>query len=212
MVKITPQLVAGATVASLAGAGVAYAVYFDYKRRNDPAFRRQILRERRKVERASQQATAQERVAQTQRLAQAVRQIVRERLPTSLEEREAHFLEQVASGEALAARGPDFYVPATIHFFRAMQVYPNPEELMMIYSRTQPQEVVLMIVEALRLSVSGNSGPSGGAILEEIDTDSTPAGNTSGSRATARDDEEGSGPNSQASSGTGSYVDVQRPS
>lgn len=83
---------------------------------------------------------------------------------------------------------------------------------MMIYSRTQPQEVVLMIVEALRLSVSGNSGPSGGAILEEIDTDSTPAGNTSGSRATARDDEEGSGPNSQASSGTGSYVDVQRPS
>lgn len=66
------------------------------------------VRERRKVERASQQATAQERVAQTQRLAQAVRQIVRERLPTSLEEREAHFLEQVASGEALAARGKSF--------------------------------------------------------------------------------------------------------
>jgi len=42
MVKITPQLVIGASVATVATAGVAYAVYFDYRRRNDPAFRKRL--------------------------------------------------------------------------------------------------------------------------------------------------------------------------
>lgn len=42
MVKVTPQLIIGASLASAATAGLAYAIYFDYKRRNDPEFRRAL--------------------------------------------------------------------------------------------------------------------------------------------------------------------------
>ena len=45
----------------------------------------------------------------------------------------------------------------------------------MIYSKTQPEEVVNLLMDAVKYSMtlSGPSGPSGAAILEEIDSDST---------------------------------------
>ena len=93
-------------------------------------------------------------------------------------------------------------------FFKGLQVYPQPQvrhflddisddtdpralqELLVIYSKTQPAEVVQLLMDALKLSISegdslspsdsspsrreaaGGSQSSGAAVLEEIDTDS----------------------------------------
>lgn len=54
-----------------------------------------------------------------------------EQLPSSPEQQEAFFQEQVAMGEALATKGPDAFVASAMHFFRALKVYPNPVELIM---------------------------------------------------------------------------------
>lgn len=39
---VTAAKVAAATVGVLSAAGVSYALYFDYKRRNDPVFRKKL--------------------------------------------------------------------------------------------------------------------------------------------------------------------------
>jgi import receptor subunit TOM20 len=83
--------------------------------------------------------------------------------PVSPEQQEAYFQEQVAEGEKLASQGesgadrrayvcarvtsadssfsgPDLYVEAATHFYRALRVYPQPVELLMseLIERSSP--------------------------------------------------------------------------
>merc|ERR1712093_663672 len=135
---------------TVAASGLAYAVYFDYMRRNNVEFRRNLLKEQKKVAKQAHVEASKGKEATADALKNAVRQMKSEPVPTNVEEREAYFLEQVAIGEALAAKGPAFYVPAAISFFKGLQVYPQPQELLMIYSKTQPAEVVQLLMDALR--------------------------------------------------------------
>lgn len=63
------------------------------------------VKEQRRLAKQSQAAASREQVAQADSLRAAVRQMKNERVPTNVEEREQYFLEQVAIGEALAAKG-----------------------------------------------------------------------------------------------------------
>ena len=105
MVKLTPGLIIGGIATTAAVGLVGYAAWFDYERRNNPEFRRKLLREQRKEAKASINAAKQAQAGQSDALRSAVRQMKNERPPASVEEREAYFLEQVAIGEALAAKG-----------------------------------------------------------------------------------------------------------
>lgn len=68
-------------------------------------FRRNLLKERRRVEKVQSAQASQARASQGEALKNAVRDMRDERTPQSVEEREAYFLEHVAMGEALAAQG-----------------------------------------------------------------------------------------------------------
>jgi hypothetical protein len=86
----------------------------------------------------------------------------------------------------------------------------------MIYSKTQPAEVVQLLMEALKLSISEDSSSSGAggargqgqmrsnAILEEIDTDSQES-------AAAEKGNDQQAASSSSSPGAKSYVDVDYP-
>ena len=50
-------------------------------------------------------------------------------------------MENVQIGETLVPLGPSQYLPAAIAFFKAIKVYPNPVELIMIYQKTVPEPV-----------------------------------------------------------------------
>lgn len=81
----------------------AYAVYFDHARRSKPEFRRQLRRnERQQARRQKEHAEAE-----TQNKRQTIKQVVDEAkdegFPTSVEEKEAYFLDQVTIGEQLGA-------------------------------------------------------------------------------------------------------------
>ncbi|KAG5439358.1 hypothetical protein PCK2_000807, partial [Pneumocystis canis] len=86
----------------------SYALHFDYKRRNNAAFRRKLSkhlgRERKKLSQA-QKAEAQQ---QEEVLAQAIRKAYHEvqncTLPHLVEEREQFFMQEVAKGEGLYAQ------------------------------------------------------------------------------------------------------------
>lgn len=82
---------------------VAYAVYFDYRRRSQAEFRRDLRRnERRQVRAEKEEAEASTR-AQRDAIKAQVDEAKEEGFPTGVEEREAYFNEQVMSGEMLSS-------------------------------------------------------------------------------------------------------------
>ncbi|EGG12551.1 mitochondrial import receptor subunit [Melampsora larici-populina 98AG31] len=185
---------------SVLTAGISYCFYFDYKRRNDPAFRKKLLKEQRKLSKQKQTSNKNASREAEEMLAAAVAAVNAEPLPTTIEGKENYFMEQVGMGEMLAGRLPQGAVPAAISFFKAYKVYPSPQELMMIYQRTMPPEVFGIVVEMIKLDVnqtirssqasssgaSRRSAPSGEALIEEITGEeaaaSKPASQTSSNK------------------------------
>lgn len=132
----------------------AYAAYFDYKRRHDANFRQSLKREKRlhaKAQRAQQNAANE---SQRERLRQAVRQAQVEGFPTDVEEKEAYFMSEVAKGETLCAEGPDSAIEAALCFYRALKVYPQPQDLISIYDKTVPKHVLDLLAEMLAVDRS----------------------------------------------------------
>lgn len=83
----------------------AYAVYFDYRRRNDPEFRRALKRESRKQARLAKEEAEVQGKQQREEIKRAVEEAIEEGFPTDIEEREAFFMQQIANGETLAGDG-----------------------------------------------------------------------------------------------------------
>lgn len=81
----------------------AYAVYFDHARRNKPEFRRNLRRNERKQVRQAKEHAEVESQNRRHEIKAAVDEAMEEGFPTSVEEKEAYFLDQVTMGEQLGA-------------------------------------------------------------------------------------------------------------
>ncbi|KAI0327750.1 MAS20-domain-containing protein [Cubamyces sp. BRFM 1775] len=140
------------TVAAVTVLGgiVAYAVYFDYKRRNDTEFRKKLRKEKKKVTKQTQQAQAQAEAASAVNPAElkaTILKIQAEELPATPDEKESYFITQVQVGEQLAQQGPAFFLPAAAAFFRALRVYPSPVEYIMMLQQTLPAPIFKIFME-----------------------------------------------------------------
>ncbi|KAJ1751479.1 mitochondrial import receptor subunit tom20 [Coemansia sp. RSA 1821] len=130
-------------------AGISYLAYFDYKRRNDPKFRRKLKRSRKKAEKTAEKISGDASLDEINSQALELLNIIaQEKLPESPEEKEKFFMAQVSRGEALCGAGPSGYADAACRFFQALKVYPNPVELVMIYQKTTP-DIVFKLVMAM---------------------------------------------------------------
>ncbi|GFZ52104.1 hypothetical protein JCM24511_09877 [Saitozyma sp. JCM 24511] len=138
---------------------VGYAVYFDYMRRNNPEFRKNIRKQHKKLAAEAETRAKEERERNTKALRAALVEIQMEDQPVSPEQQEAYFQEQVAEGEKLASQGPDLYVEAATHFYRALRVYPQPVELLMIYQKVVPPPVFALLLELTALTGGAAGGP-----------------------------------------------------
>ncbi|GAA5959575.1 hypothetical protein JCM8115_003756 [Rhodotorula mucilaginosa] len=215
----TALKVTGAVVGALAVATIGYAAVFDYRRRNDPAFRRKLLKQQKKAQKNVQhsEAVGKEQVANA--LKRALALVNAEKVPDSPEGKEQFFMEQVALGEQLAARSPEFYVASAISFYKALKVYPAPQELLMIYQKTQPAAVFDLVMELISLEINEataaatasttTSGPRAGAgslpsdpLLEEVEPEKSRT-------TTASVSESGSGAENSSPSSGGSFVHVE---
>ncbi|KAJ3501131.1 hypothetical protein NLJ89_g9479 [Agrocybe chaxingu] len=133
----------------------AYAVYFDYRRRNDTEFQK----EKKRVQKSVAQNKESEVSASTSgitpaALREALQQVKNEETPKTPEEKETYFMAQVGLGEQLAAQGPTYYLPAAMAFYRALRVYPSPVELIVIYQKTIPEPVFKLVMDMTNLDVS----------------------------------------------------------
>ncbi|KZS98039.1 SET domain-containing protein [Sistotremastrum niveocremeum HHB9708] len=142
-------------VAALAISGVvAYAIYFDYKRRTDATFRRRLKKEQKKVNKSrGPEPSVLVPGISSNDLRDALEKIRGETVPDSVQEKELYFMEQVGIGEQLSTRGPNFHLAAALSFYRALRVYPSPVELIVIYERTVPADIFKIVMELTSLDV-----------------------------------------------------------
>ncbi|KAI9172968.1 mitochondrial import receptor subunit tom20 [Blastocladiella emersonii ATCC 22665] len=145
---------------SVLALGIGYSVWFDYKRRADPSFRRR-LRKQRKAVSSRQVETEKDAPAAASASGAAtagasgitaasipgLEALLTGPLPTTPEEKEAFFMEMLSKGEQLAKMGPPLYDLAAQCFYRALKVYPAPAELVMLYQRTLEEPVFRLIMD-----------------------------------------------------------------
>ena len=84
---------------------LAYAVYFDNKRRNDPEFRRALKKESKRTQRAAKEEAEHQGAEQKKAIRDAVAQANEEGFPKDPEEVEAYFMQEVAQGEGMVQKG-----------------------------------------------------------------------------------------------------------
>ncbi|KIX04345.1 uncharacterized protein Z518_05213 [Rhinocladiella mackenziei CBS 650.93] len=142
---------------------LAYAVYFDYRRRNDPEFRRALKRESRRQARIAREEAEIQGKQQREEIKRAVQEAIEEGFPTDVEEREAFFMQQIAQGESLAGDGSD-PVAAALCFYKGLKVWPEPSSLIGIYDNTVPKHILeilaVMVAQDKSLNVSFGGGSS----------------------------------------------------
>lgn len=134
-----------------AAAAVGYAVYFDYRRRHDVNFRRQLKKRAVDQEKQALKLAHELKQLKLELVKQALLDdLAANPIPTDLSEKELFFMQQVALGEQLATK-PQLKIDAAICFYKALAVYPNPTDILGIYQRSVPQdvyEVVVMMIAA----------------------------------------------------------------
>lgn len=139
--------------------GVGYALYFDFKRRHDPDFRKRLRQNRRDFEQRARVSEKRQRDAQRNRVSEAVQRARDEPVPAGVEQREEYFMNEVAAGETMAASGDDT-LGAAICFYKALKVYPNPQDLLTIYDRTVPRPVYELLMLILQTDAQQRPGES----------------------------------------------------
>ncbi|CCH45357.1 Mitochondrial import receptor subunit TOM20 [Wickerhamomyces ciferrii] len=136
--------------ATAAALTLGYAVYFDYNRRTNPEFRKQLKKSKKHHEK---KVIEHEKEVKSVKL-DTVRKALEESLkndspvPTDPSEKERFFMTEVTQGEQLSAQ-PGSELESAIHFYRALSIYPNPTDILSIYQRSVPQDIydyVIMMV------------------------------------------------------------------
>ena len=87
--------------AEATNSNVAYAIYFDHRRRTEPEFRRQLRRNERRRARVDKEEAQRDADRQRKSIHTAVDLALHEGFPTSVEEKEAFFMEQVQIGDSM---------------------------------------------------------------------------------------------------------------
>jgi import receptor subunit TOM20 len=136
--SVSITTIALATTGAVLSAGLAYALYFDHRRRTDPNFRKDLKRQHKKVSRQNEEASRAEERTQKEKIKRVVDEANEEGFPRDPEETESYFMQEVARGETMCTDGSD-PVEAAACFYKALKVYPQPRELIGIYDKTVPK-------------------------------------------------------------------------
>ncbi|KAL2107422.1 hypothetical protein VUR80DRAFT_5265 [Thermomyces stellatus] len=148
-----------ASVATAVTGFLAYAVYFDYKRRSEPDFRRGLRRNERRQVRAEKEEAKARSQQQRQKVKQAVAAAVDEGFPKDPSEKEMYFMEQVSKGEVLGA-DPNTLFESALAFYKALKVYPSPGDLIGIYDQTVSKQVLDILAELIAADPTLKIGPN----------------------------------------------------
>lgn len=148
-----------ASVATAVTGLFAYAVYFDYKRRAHPDFRRSLRRNERHQVRAEKEEAKAKSQHQRQKIKNAVAEAVDAGFPKDPSEREMYFMEQVSKGEVMSS-DPNNLFESALAFYKALKVYPSPGDLIGIYDQTVSKQVLDILAELIAADPTLKIGPN----------------------------------------------------
>jgi len=97
--------IVAATVGTLLTGFVAYAFYFDHRRRTDAEFRRSLKREAKIATKKAKEAEEAGAAEQKKAIREAVKAANEEGYPRDSEDVEAYFMQEVARGEGMCQDG-----------------------------------------------------------------------------------------------------------
>jgi len=158
---VQTSTIVAASVGTVATGLLAYAVWFDHRRRTDPNFRKSLKREAKRQAKAAKEEADAHTTRQRQAIRIAVEEAKEEGFPTDVEEKEAYFMNEVARGEQLSQEGSD-NVEAALCFYKALKVYPQPSDLITIYDKTVPKPVLDLLAEMIAADSSLHVGQNVG--------------------------------------------------
>ncbi|KAI5833799.1 protein import receptor MAS20 [Schizophyllum commune Tattone D] len=184
-----------ATIAGITVLGglIAYAAYFDYKRRNDAGFRRRLRKDKKRADKTLAESLPPPITKEV--ILEALERAKLEPAPASPELREPYFMDQISKGEKLSLLGPELHLEAALCFYKGLQVYPSPMELIVIYQKTVPEPIFKLVTQMMDLDVSANSlgmgmamgmgvglglGPDAGIDLADLEAAAAAAPTSSG--------------------------------
>ncbi|KAF3989345.1 hypothetical protein FT663_03098 [Candidozyma haemuli var. vulneris] len=140
------------TFISVAAAGLAaYAVYFDYTRRNDPAFRKSLKKRASQMEKEDAKAKAHAKHEKRTSIKKALfAEVIANPPPVDAASKENYFLEQISTGERLSP-APGKQLQAALSFYKALAVYPNPTDVLNVYQNSVPADVFEIVKEMIAI-------------------------------------------------------------
>ncbi|KAH9927200.1 MAS20-domain-containing protein [Epithele typhae] len=173
------------TAVTVLGGLVAYAVWFDHRRRNDKDFRKKLRKDKKKVTKQTQQDQSASasvsglgsiNVSPEDIKAQMVK-IGSEEPPATPQQKEVYFMAQIEAGDQFVARGPLFFVDAAACFYRAFRVYPSPVEFIMMLQNQLPQPIFELFMQFVNADVSiSHSENEHEEHAEDVETSPTRSG------------------------------------
>lgn len=199
MSNLSTSTVVYATVGTVATGALAYAVYFDYKRRHDVEFRKSLKKEAKRQAKAAKVEQEQQGKRRRQEVRELVDESNEDGYPVGAEDKEAYFMTQVSEGEQLVqdstwtiscvrseyrlmCKTATKELEAALCFFKALKVYPQPKELMNIYDKTVPK-VCRVLVEADERATTNGLQPVLDLLAEMVAYDRTSDASEAGSSA-----------------------------
>ncbi|CAL9736632.1 mitochondrial import receptor subunit Tom20p [Monosporozyma servazzii] len=133
------------SVAAVLGA-TGYAFWFDYQRRNNAEFRKNLKqRVKKQKKQAELDAIASKKARVSAVLHFLSEELQNDPISTDPSQMEAIFTTNVELGERLSM-SPGNEMGAAVKFYKALAVYPNPADLLGIYQRTIPETIYEYIV------------------------------------------------------------------
>lgn len=134
----------------------AYAVYFDYQRRSNPNFRKELKKRVKKQVKAEKHAEEEAKREKLQKVTEYLtKELAADPIPSSATERESVFTANVELGERLSMT-PGKELEAAAKFYKALTVYPNPADLLGIYQRSVPENIYEYIVLMIAIMPPAN--------------------------------------------------------
>ncbi|KAJ9644647.1 mitochondrial import receptor subunit tom20 [Coniosporium tulheliwenetii] len=146
--QIRPTTIIAASVAVAVTGFLAYAIYFDHRRRTDIEFRKALKRESKKSQRAAKEEAEAQGAQQKKAIRAAVDKANEEGFPRDPDEVEGYFMQEVARGRRSDP------IEAALCFYRALKVYPQPKELINIYDKTVPKPILDILAEMIAVDTS----------------------------------------------------------
>lgn len=102
---IRPSTLAIAALGTAVTATLAYAIYFDHKRRTDVDFRKDLRRDAKRQARAAKLEAQEAGNKERNELRQMVDEANEEGYPEKAEDKEQFFMQRLSEGEGLGANG-----------------------------------------------------------------------------------------------------------